>query len=75
MVTRIVSDQRMSLLKVIRENNPDSIDAVANAVGKHAPNDSRTLHTMAQYGFVTLTNHGRMVTPKVTADGVNVDFS
>ena len=64
----------MALLKVIRESHPDSMDALAKAVGKHAPNVSRSLHTMAQYGLVKLIKHGRTVIPQVTSDRVSVDF-
>ena len=35
----------------------------------------RSLHTMAQYGLVTLTKHGRTVMPQVTSERVTVDFS
>ena len=70
-----MSDENMALLKVIRESDPDSMDALAKAVGKHAPNVSRSLHTMAQYGLVKLTKHGRTVIPQATSDGVTVDFS
>jgi predicted transcriptional regulator len=31
------------------------MDVLAKAVGKHAPNVSRSLYTMAQYGLVKLT--------------------
>ncbi|WP_441338999.1 HVO_A0114 family putative DNA-binding protein [Polaromonas sp. AET17H-212] len=58
----------------IRESHPDSMDALAKAVGKHVPNVSRSLHTMAQYGLVKLTKHGRTVMPQVTSERVTVDF-
>lgn len=65
----------MALLKVIRESHPDSMDALAKAVGKHAPNVSRSLHTMAQYGWVKLTKQGRTVIAQATSERVTVDFS
>jgi predicted transcriptional regulator len=74
-MARVLSDENMALLKVIRESHPDSMDALAKAVGKHAPNVSRSLHTMAQYGLVKLVKHGRTVMPQVTSEGVSVDFS
>jgi predicted transcriptional regulator len=46
-MARVLSDENMALLKVIRESHPDSMDALAKAVGKHAPNVSRSLHTMS----------------------------
>jgi predicted transcriptional regulator len=74
-MARVLSDENMALLKVIHERHPDSMDALAKAVGKHVPNVSRSLHTMAQYGLVTLTKHGRTVMPQVTSERVTVDFS
>jgi len=74
-MARVLSDENMALLKVIRESHPDSMDALAKSVGKHVPNVSRSLHTMAQYGLVTLTKQGRTVMPQVTSDRVTVDFS
>jgi predicted transcriptional regulator len=43
--------------------------------GEDEPNVSRSLHTMAQYGLVKLTKHGRTVIPQATSEGVTVDFS
>ncbi len=74
-MARVLSDENMALLKVIRESHPDSMDALAKAVGKLAPNVSRSLHTMAQYGLVKLTKQGRTVIPQATSEGVTVDFS
>ena len=74
-MARVLSDENMALLKVIRESHPDSMDALAKAVGKHAPNVSRSLHTMAQYGLVKHTKHGRTVIPQATSERVTVDFS
>jgi hypothetical protein len=74
-MTRVLSDENMALLKFIREHHPDSMDALAKAVGKHAPNVSRSLHTMAQYGLVKLTKQGRTVIPQATSQRVTVDFS
>lgn len=74
-MARVLSDENMALLKVIRESHPDSMDALAKAVGKQPPNVSRSLHTMAQYGLVKLIKHGRTVIPQATSEKVIVDFS
>jgi predicted transcriptional regulator len=74
-MARVLSDENMALLKLIRESPPDSMDSLAKAAGKHAPNVSRSLHTMAQYGLVKLTKHGRTVIPQATSERVTVDFS
>jgi predicted transcriptional regulator len=51
-MARVLSDENLALLKIIRESHPDSMDALAKALGKHAPNVSRSRHTMEQYGLV-----------------------
>ena len=73
-MARVLSDENMALLKAIREQNPDSMDALAKVVGKQAPNVSRSLHTMAEYGLVKFVKNGRTVTPQATFDHLSVDF-
>ena len=73
-MARILSDENMSLLKAVREQRPDSMDALAQVVGKHAPNVSRSLHTMAAYGLVEFVKNGRTVTPQATFEHLSVEF-
>ncbi|HEV7814689.1 MAG TPA: helix-turn-helix domain-containing protein, partial [Janthinobacterium sp.] len=49
---RVLSDENMALLKFIREQRPESVSKLADALGKQAPNVSRSLHTMEQFGLV-----------------------
>lgn len=72
---RVLSDENMALLRVIREQNPDSMDALARAVGKQAPNVSRSLHTMEQYGLVKLNKIGRTVVPVAMVDHVTLEVA
>jgi len=65
---RILSDDNMALLRVIREQQPQSVDELAQKVGKPQSNVSRSLHAMAPYGLVELKKQGRHVTPVVTFD-------
>ena len=73
-MARVLSDENMALLKAVREQQPDSMDSLARVVGKHAPNVSRSLHTMAEYGLVKFIKNGRTVTPQTTFDHLSVDF-
>jgi predicted transcriptional regulator len=66
--SRILSDENMALLRVIREQQPQSVDELAQKVGKPQSNVSRSLHAMEPYGLVQLRKHGRQVTPVVTFD-------
>jgi predicted transcriptional regulator len=71
---RILSDENLALLKVIRETHPESIDALAEAVGKQQPNVSRSLHAMAPYGLVRLVKKGRVVMPETTVEHVTMEM-
>lgn len=74
-MARVLSDENLALLKVIREQHPGSMDALAKAVGKQAPNVSRSLHIMAKYGLVQLIKNGRTVMPQAMCERVTVDLS
>ena len=73
-MARVLSDENMALLKAVREQRPDSMDALAQVVGKHAPNVSRSLHAMAAYGLVEFVRNGRIVTPQATFEHLSVEF-
>lgn len=73
-MARVLSDENMALLKAVREQQPDSMDALAQVVGKHAPNVSRSLHAMAAYGLVEFVRNGRSVTPQATFEHLSVEF-
>lgn len=74
-MARVLSDENMALLKVIREQRPISMDALAKVVGKQATNVSRSLHLMEQYGLVRLIKHGRTVVPEATSEHVTVNLA
>ncbi|WP_194726368.1 HVO_A0114 family putative DNA-binding protein [Noviherbaspirillum malthae] len=69
---RILSDENMALLKIIREQHPSSVDELANLVGKPQSNVSRSLHAMEPFGLVELRKSGRQVTPVVTFEHLDM---
>ena len=73
-MARVLSDENMALLKAVREQRPDSMDTVAQVVGKHAPSVSRSLHAMAAYGLVEFVKNGPTVTPQATFEHLSVEF-
>ena len=73
-MARVLSDENTALPKAGREQRPDSMDALAQVVGKQAPNVSRSLHTMAAYGLVEFVKKGRIVTPQATFEHLLVEF-
>jgi predicted transcriptional regulator len=74
-MARVMSDENIALLKVIREQHPDSMDALAKSVGRQSANVSRSLRKLAVFGLVKLVRNGRTVTPEVTMERVIVDLA
>lgn len=62
-VAEVLSDQNRALLKVIREQNPDSVAVLARLTGRQPSNVSRTLKTMSRYGLVDLKRENRHLRP------------
>jgi predicted transcriptional regulator len=70
---KILSERNRSLLALIAERRPDSIDALAAASGRAKGNLSRTLRTMVQYGLLRLQKgEGRKLKPIVTFEKVEL---
>lgn len=66
-LAEVLSDDNRSLLKVIRESQPDSISVLAELTGRKQSNLSRTLKTMSGYGLVEMKRENRHVRPVVKA--------
>ena len=65
------------LLRIIHDNNPDSIADLEQMTGRKASNLSRTLRTMANYGLMRLEEGSqgrgrRAVKPVAVARSVNL---
>ena len=73
-MARVLSGENMAFLKAVREQRPDSMNALAQAVGKQVPNVSRSLHTMAAYELVEFVKNGRVVAPQVTFEHLSAEF-
>ena len=50
----VLSDENRELLRIIHDNEPESIADLEQMTGRKASNLSRTLRTMANYGLVRL---------------------
>lgn len=66
-VAEVLSDQNRTLLRVIRETNPESMAVLAKTTGRRPGNLSRTLKTMSRYGLVELLREKTHVRPVVKA--------
>ena len=62
-LAEVLSDDNRALLKLIRQEKPDSLNQLAQITGRAPSNLSRTLKTMERYGLVELRKHQRQVQP------------
>lgn len=62
-MAEVLSDDNRALLKLIREQKPDSLNQLADLSGRAPSNLSRTLKTMERYGLVELCREARQVRP------------
>lgn len=70
---RVLSDRNRSLLQTIAESAPESLAHLAELTGRQKSNLSRTLKTMARYGFVRLDRGPRgSVLPRVTYERISL---
>ena len=66
-LAEVLSDDNRALLRVIREQKPESLSQLAEFTGRAPSNLSRTLKTMERYGLVEMQRELRMVRLVVTA--------
>ena len=66
-LAEVLSDENRSLLKVIQDAKPQSISSLAELTGRKTSNLSRTLKTMANYGFVEMKREKNHVRPVAMA--------
>lgn len=70
-VRRVLTPERLKLLKYIKEQKPQSIYAVAKGLKKDLKNVSQDLKYLADIGLVQMTkktSHRRQIQPHVVAD-------
>lgn len=74
-LAQVLSTKNQALLETIRRDEPQSLKELAGLSGRAESNLSRTLQTLAQYGFVRLNKaEGRRVVPEVRYDRVALDL-
>ena len=66
-LAEVLSDDNRALLRMIREQKPESLSQLAEFTGRAPSNLSRTLKTMERYGLVEMHRELRTVRPVVTA--------
>ena len=66
-LAEVLSDDNRALLRLIREQKPESLGQLAEFTGRAPSNLSRTLKTMERYGLVEMQRELRTVRPVVKA--------
>jgi predicted transcriptional regulator len=66
-VAEVLSDENRALWHVIQDTKPESLKDLAEATGRKPSNLSRTLKTLARYGFVELNRENKTVRPVAKA--------
>ena len=70
---KVLSASNRALLAEIAAQAPVSLTELAERTGRQKSNLSRTLRTMARYGFVTLRRDARgRIAPEVTYDAIEL---
>lgn len=72
--TRVVSDENMAILRMLREQKPESVDALAHAMGKPVTEVAQSLQTMANFSLVKLTRKDGIVVPVAACDHVSIEY-
>lgn len=62
-LAEVLSDENRTLLKIIEDERPQSISALAELTGRRQSNLSRTLKTMSGYGIVEMIKENSQVKP------------
>lgn len=73
-MAQVLSSENQKLLRIIRDEKPQSLKELEKASGRKRSNLSRTLKTMSRYGIVELVKQDRMLKPVVKATDFKVEF-
>jgi len=73
-MAQILSSENQILLRIIKEQKPESLKELALVSGRKRSNLSRTLNTMSRYGIVDLVKQKKTVRPIVKTTDFRVEF-
>ncbi len=73
---RVLTARNRDLLVTISKTHPNSLEELAESTGRASSNLSRTLRTMARYGFVTLHKGERgRIRPEVPYQTITLELA
>jgi len=73
--SKVLSAPNREMLRLIAEQEPDSLDALAELTGRAKSNLSRTLKAMVGYGLVRMERSGKKLAPKLVHDRVVLELA
>ncbi|MDO9528733.1 MAG: transcriptional regulator [Syntrophales bacterium] len=73
-MAQVLSTKNRELLKIIKEEEPNSLRELSDASGRRVSNLSRTLKTMEIYGIVKLEKQNRAAKPSVCVENFQAVF-
>ena len=68
----VLSEDNRALLRLIHDQRPPSLTALAELTGRQVPNLSRTLRMMESYGLVALKKSAREIAPVALATSFKI---
>lgn len=74
-LSEVLSDKNRQLLKIIAENQPETLAELAELSGRQPSNISRTLKTLEAYGIVETKKTSRSKRPIVKALDFDIQLS
>lgn len=73
-MAQVLNNENQKLLRLILDEQPQSLKELEVLSGRSLSNLSRTLKTMARYGIVELEKNQRRIVPRVKASDFRVEF-
>lgn len=69
---RLFRATNLELLRAIAEHEPDSIRGLARLVDRHPPEVTENVRELADYGLITLEEHGQAKRPRLWYDEIEI---
>ncbi|MDY0263543.1 MarR family transcriptional regulator [Syntrophotalea acetylenica] len=73
-MAQVLSNENQKLLKIIIDNQPQSLKELETLSGRSKSNLSRTLKTLEHYGIVETHKNARHLIPTVKATDFRIEF-
>lgn len=73
--SKVLSAPNREMLRIIAQEKPESLDALAALTGRAKSNLSRTLKAMVGYGLIRMERDGRKLAPKLIHDRVVLELA